>query len=402
MISVIEAQQIILDSATPLGTHLLPIERAISYVLVDDIKADRPIPPFDRVAMDGFAVRSSDFISQTATLEIKGKIQTGIAQNLEVNSGETIKVMTGSPCPPGADAVVKVEQSSVEGNQVVLTEEKMKSWLNLAKKGEDAAEGTVLISSKTSLTASGIAVCASVGIPEVNVFQKPQIKIISTGTEIISPFDDPLPHQIRDCNSYALRAMCKGLKIEAEFLGIGEDDTDVIGDLIQKGLEADILILSGGVSMGEYDHVPKVLSAHGIKKIFHKINMKPGKPLWFGKSESGTFVFGLPGNPVSAQTCFRLFVEPLIKKLSGSNSPKSMVAYFPLFEDVISKTSREHYIPVQLYIQDGRTFLKPIIIRGSGDFSNLVKSHGLMRCPSDIDLMKQETFVEFLPWTEIW
>ncbi len=402
MISVIEAQQIILDSATPLGTQVLPIEKAMSYVLVDDIKADRPIPPFDRVAMDGFAVRSSDFTSHTVTLKIKGKIQTGIARNLEVNSGETIKVMTGSPCPQGADAVIKVEQSRVEGNQVVLIEERMKPWLNLAQKGEDADEGTVLISSETSLTASGIAVCASVGIPEVNVFQKPQIKIISTGTEIISPYENPLPHQIRDCNSYALRAMCEGLKIEAEFLGIGEDDTDVIGNLIQKGLEANVLILTGGVSMGEYDHVPKVLSAHGIKKIFHKINMKPGKPLWFGKSESGTFVFGLPGNPVSAQTCFRLFVEPLIKKLSGYHSPKSRVAYFPLVEDVTSKTSREHYIPCQLHIQDGRTFLKPIIIRGSGDFSNLVKSHGLMRCPSEIDIMKKETFVEFLPWTEIW
>ncbi|MBU3915287.1 molybdopterin molybdotransferase MoeA, partial [bacterium] len=366
MISVLEAQKRIFDCAVRLSSQTIPVEHSLSYVLVNDVTADRPIPPFNRVAMDGFAVKSSDFRSPTVKLKLRGKIQTGVETDLIIDKGEAVQIMTGAPCPEGADAVVKVENSQTDGEWVTLTEPKMVTGLNIAPKGEDAAQGKVLIKAGTALTTAGIAICASVGIAEVEVYRKPTIRIISTGTEIIPPGQTPLPHQIRDCNSFTLRAMSSGLNIKADFLGIGEDDTGVISQMIKEGLKADILILSGGVSMGEFDYVPKLLAKNGVETVFHHVKVKPGKPLWFGKKGSKTYVFGLPGNPVSVQTCFRVFVEPLIRKLAGNKTPESISLKLPLAEDVVSKTQREHYMPGCFHVQDGKTHIKRIPIRGSG------------------------------------
>ena len=402
MISVREARQKILESAVPLDIFTIPIEKALTYHLAVDIVADRPIPPFNRVLMDGFAVRTSDFVSHRATLQIKGTLQAGVSGNFTVNPRETVKVMTGAPCPYGANAVIKVEQSEINGDQAILTAEKLIPNLNIALKGEDAEAGTVLIGSSSALNAAGIAVCASVGISEVAVYKKPVVSIVTTGTEIIPADRSPLDHQIRDCNSFALRAMCDELRITSRFLGIGEDTSSAIEELIRKGLESDILVLTGGVSMGDFDFVPSVLSELGVTKIFHKINMKPGKPLWFGKTCAGKYVFGLPGNPVSAQACFKLFAVPLIKKLSGNKSFEPETVFLPLSQEALSKTSREHFIPARLQTKENRTYLEPVIIRSSGDFYHLEKSHGLIRCPAEIHLLKKNTLVEFLPWKEIW
>lgn len=310
--------------------------------------------------------------------------------------------MTGAPCPEGADAVVKVEDSSVSGSKVTLTAEKMKPGLNLALLGEDAEQGKVLIEAGTPLTTAAIAVCTSVGLHRVKVYRKPTLSVISTGTEIISPEKTPLPYQIRDCNSYSVRVLSSMHDINARFLGIGEDDQETLSKLIKKGLESDILILSGGVSMGEYDFVPKLLSENGVQNIFHKIRVKPGKPVWFGKTASNTYVFGLPGNPVSVQTCFRLFVEPLIKKLSGSSKPLHSFLRLPLTKSTTSKTNRDNFLPGKLVIKDGLSAIEPIAFSGSGDFSNFAKSDGIFRFPAEEKELASGSIVEFLPWREIW
>ncbi len=402
MISVSDALDKILENARTLEETVLPVENALTYNLINDIKADRHIPPFNRVAMDGFAIRSSDFVNKTEVdLQIIGRIQTGVESGLIVNPGQAAQIMTGAPCPEGADAVIKIEDSTINGDTVHLVAKKVEPGLNVAPMGEDAAEGKVLIKAGSPLTTAGIAICASVGIHEVPVYRKPKVKIISTGTEIIPPNENPLPYQIRDCNSFTLRVMSQMQKAETTFLGIGEDDLSLLGSMIQDGLNADILILSGGVSMGEYDHVPKLLESNGVEKIFHRIKVKPGKPVWFGKTDT-TFVFGLPGNPVSVQTCFRLFVEPLIKKLSGNSSPKHRFMKLPLAADAASKAPREHYMPGKLVINDGMSAIEPVIIRGSGDYSNFEKSHGLFKFPADINSMNKGDLVEFLPWRERW
>ena len=402
MITVDEALQKILETAIPLDTHKIPINEALNHVVSQDIKADRPIPPFDRAAMDGYAVQSSDFKEPTVKLQVRGTIQTGVASDLVLKSGEAIQIMTGAPCPEGADAIVKVENAKLDGDWVELTETRMIPWKHIARQGEDAEVGKVLIEAGTSLTTAGIAVCASVGAAEVEVFKRPKVKIISTGTEIIPPDQRPQQHQIRDCNSAALRTLSRAMDLSVDFLGIGIDDTEVLSRMIKDGLEADILLLSGGVSMGNYDHVPRLLEANGVKKVFHKVKIKPGKPIWFGTSESNTYVFGLPGNPVSVQTAFRIFVFPLINRISGENRPESFFLFLPLLEDVKSKTPRENFIPARMINQQGQTFLQYVPTQGSGDFSNFQKSHGLIRCPAEIDLLKAGFVVEFLPWSEIW
>jgi len=400
MLSVDEALQKILDVATPLGTRLIPVENAQTYVLANDVRADRPLPPFDRVAMDGFAVRSADFKDQPTRLRIVGHIQAGITSSFALGPGEAIQIMTGAPCPDSADAIVPVENAVVEGAYVTLTEPKMKPGLNIAPMGEDAPAGKVLIKAGSILTTAGIAICASVGMEQVEVYRKPTVRIISTGTEIIPPSTQPLAHQIRDCNSYSIRAAARALHLDATFMGIGEDETAVLGQLIEQGLAADILILSGGVSMGEFDHIPGLLAEKGVHKILHSVRVKPGKPLWFGRSGKG-FVFGLPGNPVSVQTCFRVFVEPLIRKLSGHASPENAFLKLPLSSDLLSKTQREHYMPGCLVLHNGQTCIEPVVIRGSGDFTNLEPSHGLIRIPIGQHSVPAGTVMEFLPWGEI-
>lgn len=402
MITVDEALQKIFTVANPLSTHIIPIENALNHVVCKDIKADRPIPPFHRAAMDGFAVLSSNFKESSVKLKIKGMIQTGVPSKLTLETGEAIQIMTGAPCPLGADAIVKVENSKIDGEWVELTEPDMEPWMHIARQGEDAEVGKTLIEAGTPLTAAGIAVCASVGATQVSVFKRPTVRVISTGTEIIAPSQQPEPHQIRDCNSFALRSLSKSMNLSSEFLGIGIDNEEVLSDMIKTGLEADILLLSGGVSMGNYDHVPKLLEANGVRKIFHNIKIKPGKPIWFGVSEMNTYVFGLPGNPVSVQTAFRIFVVPLIRKISGENNPKLFFLNMPLLEDIKSRTPRENFIPARMLNQKGQTLLQNVPTQGSGDFSNFQKSHGLIRCPADVDLLKAGSIVQFLPWGEVW
>lgn len=398
MISVDEALSIVQNAAVPLPPQTIAVEKALHYTLAQDIVADRPFPPYNRVAMDGYAVRASDFSNGFARLNVIHKVGAGDDFAGELQPGEAIKIMTGAPCPKGADAVVQVEKSELDGEYVKLTSMEIAPGLNLAMKGEDTPAGKVLLEKGTRLSAAGIAVCASTGNAKVLVYPKPTLRVISTGTEIVLPEVSPLDHQIRDCNSYSVRALCQGLGIEAEFLGIGEDDKTVLGNLIKKGLEANILVLSGGVSMGEFDYIPDLLAEAGVKKLIHKILVKPGKPVWFGKTDDGTYVFGLPGNPVSVQVAFKLFAETLIKTLCGHPNPQPSFLQLPLAETIYNNNGREYFIPAKFDVKDGKTVISPVRIKGSGDFSNLARSQGLIRCPMDALSIEAGSIINFLPW----
>lgn len=402
MISYDEALNFILDSATDkLDPTTVPIEEALSFILAEDVTSDRPLPPFNRVAMDGFAVNSSDFTSPEVRLKLVACIAAGDDYLERLKPGEAVQIMTGAPCVEGADAVVMVEKSKKDGDYVILTEENMAPGLNVARKGEDAPEGKVLIGAGTRLNTAGIAICASVGLTKVPVYRKPIINIISTGSEIIPPSQQPLPHQIRDCNSFSSRSLSRQLGIEARFLGIGEDNQATQSQLIKKGLESDILVLSGGVSMGDFDLIPSLLAECGVKNIFHNIKIKPGKPVWFGKSDAGTYVFGMPGNPVSVQAGFKLLIEPLILKLMGLNSPKPFFINIELGHDVTIKNPRENFIPARLETDENNTVLHQVIIRGSGDFSNVISSHGMMRFPAGTTTVTAGNKVKFIPWNRV-
>ena len=398
MISVEEALQLVLDSAAVSEKRTVSIHQALGCTLAQDVLADRPLPPFNRVAMDGYAVKSSDFTSATVTLKHAGGIAAGDEFDRKLQSGEAYRIMTGAPCPEGADAVVKIEHCKREGEWVVITEENIKPGLNIATKGEDASKGKLLLPAGTVLNTSGIAICASVGLTGIPVYRKPEISVISTGTEIIPPDQDPLPHQVRDCNSFSARSLSKMLGIDARFLGIGEDDTTIQKKMIQEGLKSDILILSGGVSMGDYDLIPGLLAECGVKRIFHVVKMKPGKPIWFGKTDGNTYVFGLPGNPVSVQIGYKLLVETLIRKITGNASPEPAFLMLELHKPIAVKASRETFVPGRFEVVNGRSVVTQVRLQGSGDFSNVAASHGLIRCPTGVSNVKSGTYVQFLPW----
>ncbi len=401
MISIDEALKMILENTSVLEAETVSVHKALGRTLAQNVEADRPLPPYDRVAMDGYAVKSSDFTSNTAKLKHAGDIAAGSDFNQELQSGEAFKIMTGAPCPTGADAVVMIEHCQKDGDWVTMHEELMAPGLNIAPRGEDAPRGKLLIPEGTILNTAGIAICASVGLTNILVYRKPKISVMSTGTEIIPADQTPLPHQIRDCNSFSSRSLSKVLGIEAKFLGIGEDDKTVQSSMIKEGLQDDILILSGGVSMGDYDYIPGLLAACGVKKIFHSIKMKPGKPVWFGKSDNGTYVFGLPGNPVSVQVSFKLLVETLIQKLSGNKSPEPEFLALELASPIKIRTPRENFVPGRFEFKSGKTVLTQVQLQGSGDFSNLVTSHGLIRCPIGVGEVEKGTLVRFIPWNRI-
>ena len=402
MLSVAEARLKILETIVPLGTEKIPLLQANSSILAQDVVADRPFPPFNRVAMDGYAVRSIDFVSDITHLKPIGQIQAGKPSDLVVRVGEAVHIMTGSPLPEGADAVVKIEHCTLRNNDtVIICDDQVKAWLNVARVGEDAAQGDTLLAKGTTLTSAGIAVCASVGVSEVLVYQKPTLKVVSTGTEIIPPEETPLPHQIRDCNSFSVGSLSQASGVTTEFLGICDDNPELLKKKMQAGLEADIFILSGGVSMGEFDLVPGLLTELGVKKIFHKVRLRPGKPIWYGVSEQGTYVFGLPGNPVSVQVNFKLFVEPAILKLMGSRVCEPQFLHLPLDDKIIKYNMLEQYFPAKLTFTEGKTSVKSILIRGSGDFSNLAYSDGLICCPVDYVKLEPQAIVKFLPWRSL-
>ena len=398
MISVSEAQKTILTRAKKNRQVEVNLREAASFFLAENILSDRDIPPFNRVTMDGFAVKCSDFTDGQARLKLIGTFAAGDSAKVRLKKGEALAIMTGSPLPEGADSVVKVENSSTDKDWVILKETSIKPGLNVARCGEDAKKGITLLGAGTKITPSTAALCASVGKTTVKVHGKPKIKILSTGSEIVEAEQVPLFHQIRDCNSYALQAYCKNLGVNAEVLGITRDEKEKLAEMIKAGLQSDILLLSGGVSMGEYDFVPKVLKEFGITEVFHKAKIRPGKPVWFGEGSEGNFVFGLPGNPVSVQVNFKIFVEPLIRKISGSPTSAPSYLKVPLKNKIEKPNDLEYFLPAKLVEEDNQTFAQTISYHGSGDYFSVALSQGLVRFPGGLNQIHANEIVDFLPW----
>ena len=379
----------------------LPLADSLGSILREDLLADRPIPPFDRVTMDGFAIRSQDFQAPHSSFYIIGEQPAGAKPVLTIEAGQAIRTMTGAMLPLGADAIIQVENTSEADGQVTVTQERVQSGLNIAKQGEDAQQGTRFLGPGQVITPSLIAFAASVGKAELLVGPALSLAVLSTGDEIVPPENQPEDYQIRDANGPALIALGQELGIHSSFLGICPDQEEALKSSIAKGLESDILLLSGGVSMGDYDLVPKIFKELGVTEVFHKVYMKPGKPIWFGRGPKGCYVFGLPGNPVSAQVGFKLFVEPLALRLLGHNRPEPQYLQLPLAQAIKKKNPRETFIPAVIVSLAGQSFLEERIIRGSGDFSNLILSDGLMRFPAESKGASAKEMVSFLPWRRL-
>ncbi len=322
MLSVAEALHKVLGQCRPLPPLRMPLwPDALGRVLAEDVASDLDMPPFDKALMDGYAVHSEDLASGTATLRVVEEITAGQTPKRAVAAGQASRIMTGAPMPEGADAVVMVERTRQLDDGRVAIDSRAFPGMNMLTRGREMTAGEVVLRAGSVLRPQEVGVLATVGRTEALLIPPPRVGVLPTGDELVDPPALPGPGQIRNSNAPMLLAQAARAGGAPRTLGIARDNLDSLRALVNEGLQtSDILILSGGVSAGKLDLVPQVLQEAGVTPHFHKVRLKPGKPLFFGTRGEGAdqrLVFGLPGNPVSSFVCFELFLRPAIRALAG-------------------------------------------------------------------------------------
>lgn len=399
MIEVSEALQTVLAECRPLGTLQVDLRDALSHVLAESVLADRDFPPTDRSAMDGFAVRSADLTPNGGTLTVAGEVRAGEAPDARLlQRGEALRVFTGAVVPPGADAVVMVEdtrEDRVAGK--VHIRASVRPGQHVRPRAADLSRGRVVLEPGTPIRAAEIAALASVGCTRPRVYRKPAVCVLSTGDEIVEPEVAPLPHQIRNSNGPSLLAQLSEIGVAAAYAGIASDDAQTLAGHLARGLAADVLLVTGGVSVGDYDLVSETLRTAGMRVLFHKVAMKPGKPILVGRA-GPCLVFGLPGNPVSTFAGFTIFVAPALRALMGHPSPGPHEIDVVLTAPLKTRAGRTTYHLARIETTpEGRT-ATPIASTGSGDVLALVRANGFVITGQTSDGAAAGTTLKALAW----
>jgi molybdopterin molybdotransferase len=398
LISIEEARGRVLAEALALPAESQPLAQALGMALSEEIVAPHSVPPFDNSAMDGFAVRAVDTVDATADkpvrLTIANTLAAGHVADRPMSADEAVKIMTGAPIPEGADSVVQMEVTEEKAGKVLIYEP-AKRARNIRRAGEDVTAGDRVFKPGAVLGPAEIGLMASLGIPEVQVHRRPRVAILSTGSELVEVDRPLLPGQIHNSNSYSLRAQCQQLGVEPTLLGIVADDYEATRRLFKEGLEYDVLLTSGGVSVGEFDFVKDVQSELGVERRLWGVAMKPGKPLAFGIC-GRTLVFGLPGNPVSAMVSFELFVRPAILRLMGYR--KTTRPSYPaiMAEDVANPDGRTYVVRVRAWREGCVWHVTSTGAQGSGLLKSMVGANGLAFIPGGPRGLKAGEEVEFM------
>ncbi len=386
MIHYEQAYQIMLNHAAFVGAHRVPYEQSLNRVLAESIKADRDMPPFHKSGVDGYACMEPVKGQELRVMEI---IPAGDEPTQPLKRGTCSKVMTGAQVPANTTHVVMVERAeSLDYHTVRLGEPGRKT--NIAVQGEDFRQGDRILPAGTLLLPQHIAILAAVGWVNPLVGQPPSIGLITTGNELVEPHQKPDSGQIRNTNASQLLSQFRKMDLYPRYSGIVWDSQDTLLETLKSSLARHHLtILTGGVSMGDYDYVPEMMEKAGVKVLFHKIAMKPGKPTIFG-SANGSLVLGLPGNPVSTFLQFELFVKPLVYKLMGGHH-QPVALRLPLGEDIQQKSSdRDSWKPV--YIHAGKVY--PLAYHGSGHIHALARAEGFICVPAGETRVKKGTTVD--------
>ena len=382
MLTPAEAESLIGQHLTGLPIESLPLTQAIGSILRENIYAERDAPPFDRVAMDGIALNSSGCKRGPQDLVVQAMQPAGAAPLTLTQDSHCIEIMTGAMLPNGCDAVVPVEQITLANGRARLAAEvNVTPYLNVHRRGSDSRQGALLLSSGACLTAPDIAVAASAGMARLRVSAQPAIVVVSTGDELIEPGESILPDQVRRSNVYGVVAALKArgfVRVADDH--VRDDANEIAARLKQHLATHDTVILSGGVSMGQLDLVPKVLADLGVRQVFHKIAQRPGKPMWFGVAPSGATVFALPGNPVSTLVCLARYVVPALYRAMQWQAPApERLALAKPFE---TRHALSFFLPVKLAVDEwGRRWAHPSPTNGSGDFTALVGTDGFVELP---------------------
>lgn len=380
----------------PRGTETVDLLAASGRVLAEPVVADRDFPPFRRAMRDGYAVHSADLAQLPATLEVIGEIKAGATDmSAEVRLGQAASIMTGAPAPAGADAVVMVEYTSVSGNRVVVTRG-VRAGDNIVPAGSEARKGQVLLEPGTRLGYSETAAVASVGKTDVAVFRRPVVAILSTGDEVVEISEQPGPSQIRNSNSYSLAVQVQEAGGESQLVGIARDEMSSLRTLIAEGLHSDLLLLTGGVSMGKYDLVEQVLEEFGAEFLFTGAQIQPGKPIVFGEAR-GKYFFGLPGNPVSTMVTFELFAKPLLQALEGVNPAPLTFLHARLKSEIKTKTGLKRFLPGLLSGEFEQCQVELASWHGSGDVAATARANCYIVIPPDRERIAAGEWVAVMP-----
>ena len=375
------------------GTEVVDIKEAVSRVLAEDIFADRDFPPFNRATKDGIAINYSQVKEGQLTFEIAGVLPAGLPAISLGNSQNCIEIMTGAVVPEDADTVIMYEDLLIKDGKATLLKVPPKG-ANIHYAGSDDRIGSKLLIPETLISPAAIGVMASVGKSRVRVKRLPRVSVISTGKELIEINKTPLPHQIRRSNAYSLFSSLAQEGIQSLLLHL-DDDKDIIRQKLNYAIqEMDVLLLSGGVSKGKFDFLPEVLNDLGVKKIFHKVKQRPGKPFWFGYHEkANTLIFSFPGNPVSTFVCYHVYFKPWLNKSLGLKIEDKHVI---LDEEVDINSELSCFLGSKIKIDTAKVFVNLIQANGSGDLISLANADGFIRIDPKQGKYKKGTLVPFI------
>ena len=386
MISVAEALAAILRNTPVAATQSIPVVNALGRILADDVVSEIDVPPYTKSLMDGFAL-AADGLSDGTNLRVVEEIMAGDWPTQPIQSGTAARIMTGAPLPTGANAVVPLENvEQPNSGSVSIQLDSVANGQNVLQQGCITQKGATVLNAGRRLSAIDIGLLSEVGAASVTVQPVPRVAVLATGNELV-PVGQPLGSgQIRNSNGPMLCGLVHQSGSEASDLGIGRDDFEEIKRLVETGLQQDILLLSGGVSAGDKDLVPAVLRELGVKCVFHKVRLRPGKPLWFGvfpANDRDVLVFGLPGNPVSSFACFWLFVRPALAALSGL-SPQQTTQHrtMTLQCDFEHHGGRETYFPGRIAQHGAEPVVEPLPWKGSADLLTVTQADCLIRFPA--------------------
>jgi molybdopterin molybdotransferase len=384
MLEVADALAEVLTHAKPLKTEFAALTTAaLGQVLAADITADMDSPPFAKSLRDGYAVRSADCISPNAELKVIEEVPAGKMPTKPVGVREASRIFTGAPLPDGADAVVMQEDTQRAGDKVRITDAAVKPRQHIYAQGTEMKAGAVVLKAGTPINPAAFGVLASVGKTAVPAYPFPRVGVIATGDELIEANQMPKPGQIRNTNGPMLTAQAVRGGGLPRYLGIARDDRAITKSLVREGIEvSDVVLIAGGVSVGDFDLVPEVLKELGVTFHFRQVCMKPGKPLLFGTTEKGTLVFGLPGNPVSAFVCFELFVRPALRILGGHGEPGPRTIKVPTAEAIAESNDRPTYRPAKLELCESGWSVRSLPWSGAPDLVGTQPADALLVLPA--------------------
>lgn len=385
MITVQQAEEIILSQAQDFGKEEISYNHALGRILAENLTADRDLPPFDRPTVDGIAIRYDAYEKGIRSFTVKA-IQSAGESSISIDSEEEcIEIMTGAALDHSVDTVIRYEDISINEGIATINID-IKKGQNIHLRGRDKKEGEVLVNANQIITPAIIGIASSIGKTSILVKKLPKTVIISTGDEMVSPESVPSPYQLRRSNGITIQSVVKKYNIEADTLHLNDDYEEIKKELSRCINEYDVLLMSGGVSMGKFDYLPKVCEELEVEKLFHKIKQRPGKPFWFGKNKDQKLVFAFPGNPVSVFMCLHRYFIPWLEKSLEISGTSPMFAV--LQNDIDFPFALQYFAQVKLGVNElGQITAESVNTNGSGDFSHLADTNAFIELP-----LKQNSF----------